>query len=119
MENMTVEQLLAKMTEEFGEEPEIMKMLSKLKPEAVFEHAQNKNFAMGSSSIPPKYQLLMAIAISAALGSDNCTLTYSKVAHRKGIEKSEIMDAIILARFISATTVVNSASSTMKFLNER
>jgi alkylhydroperoxidase/carboxymuconolactone decarboxylase family protein YurZ len=116
MENISIDQLLAKMSEEFGGEPEIMKLLSGLKPEGVFEHAKNKSFAMGSNSIPPKFQLLMAIAVSAAMGSEGCTLTYAKVASNKGLTNEEIMDSIMLARFISATAVVNTAGETMKML---
>ncbi len=116
MENLSIDQLLAKMSEEFGGEPEIMKLLSGLKPEGVFEHARNKSFAMGPETIPQKYQLLMAIAISAAIGSEGCTLTYAKVAANKGLTNEEIIDSIMLARFISATAVVNTAGETMKHL---
>ncbi len=116
MADNTIDQMLAKMSEEFGGEPEIMKLLSRLKPEGVFEHAKNKAFAMGSSSIPPKFQLLMAIAVSAAIGSEGCTLTYAKVAANKGFTNEEIMDSIMLARFISATAVVNTAGETMRHL---
>ncbi len=116
MENMTIDQLLEKMSAEFGSKPEIMELLSQLKPEGVFEHAKNKNFAMGEGAIPQKYKLLMAVAISAAIGSSGCTLTYSKVAARKGISNDEIMESILLARFVSATSVVNTAGEAMKHL---
>jgi alkylhydroperoxidase/carboxymuconolactone decarboxylase family protein YurZ len=119
MDNISIDQLLAKMSEEFGGEPEIMKLLSGLKPEGVFEHAKNKEFAMGSNSIPRKFQLLIAIAVSAAIGSQGCTLTYAKVAANKGLTNEEIMDSIMLARFISATAVVNTAGETMIELLKR
>lgn len=116
MADISIDQLLDKMADEFGSEPEIMKLLSGLKPEGVFEHAKNKSFAMEKSSIPQKYQLLAAIAISAAIGSEGCTLTYASVGSKKGLTNEEIMDAIMLARFISATAVVNTAGETMKHL---
>lgn len=116
MENISIDQLLDKMAEEFGSKPEIMQLLSKLKPEGVFEHAKNKSFAMGEGAIPQKYKLLMAIGISSAIGSSGCTLTYSKVAARKGISTDEIMESILLARFVSATSVVNTAGEAMKHL---
>lgn len=116
METKSIDQLLQQMAGEFGSEPEIMKLLSQLKPEGVFEHAKNKGFAMGEGTIPQKYKLLTAIAVSAALGSSGCTLTYSKVAARRGISNDEIMEAILLARFVSATSVVNTAGEAMKHL---
>lgn len=116
MEQMTIDQLLQQMATEAGSEPEVMKLLAKLKPEAVFEHAKNKNFAMGEGGIPQKYKLLMAIAVSAAIGSSGCTQTYAKVASQKGLSNGEIMEAILMARFVSATTVVNTAADAMRLL---
>lgn len=116
METKSIDQLLQQMAAEFGSEPDIMKLLSQLKPEGVFEHAKNKSFAMGAGAIPQKYKLLMAIAISSAIGSSGCTLTYSKVAANKGISNDEIMESILLARFVSATAVVNTAGDAMKHL---
>jgi len=115
-DKVTIDQLLDSMKKEYGGEPKVMKLLSQLNEAAVFEHATNKNFVMSGPHIPPKYKLLVSIAISAALGSENCTETYTRVARNKGITPEEIMEAILVARFISATTVVNTASSTMQFL---
>lgn len=109
---LTIEQLLQEMTKEFGSEPETMRLLSQLNEEAVFEHSANKMFAM-KGQIPPKYKLLMSIAISAAMGYEHCIETYAKVATLKGVSKEEIMEAILLARFVKATTVISASTSTM------
>lgn len=119
METISIDQLLQQMASEFGSEPETMKLLSQLRPEGVFEHARNKAFAMGDGAIPQKYKLLMAIGISAAIGSSGCTSTYSRVAANKGIASDEIMESILLARFVSATAVVNAAGEAMKHLLDR
>lgn len=115
---MTIHELLEAMENELGSEPHVMKLLSRLQEKAVFEHAQNKNFAMSGTYIPPKYKLLISIAISAVLGDGNCTETYTRVARRKGVEVEEIMEALILARFVKATTVLSTASRAMEFLIE-
>ena len=106
------------MEEEFGGEPIVMKKLSLLHADAVFEHAKNKNFAMGGDKIPAKYKLLMSIAVAAASGSDNCTKTYTQLARNKGISKEEIVEAILLARFIAASEVVSTAHDAMHLLLE-
>ncbi len=110
---LSIEQLLQEMTNEFGREPETMKLLSQLNKDAVFEHSANKLFAMKGQYIPPKYKLLMSIAIGAAMGFEHCIETYAQVATRKGISKEEITEAILLARFVKATTVISASTSTM------
>ncbi len=117
--SMTIEQLLEAMAADLGRKPETMELLSKLNEKAVFEHAANKNFAMGGSQIPPKYKLLMSIAISAALGSERCIAQYTEVAIRKGISKDEIVDALLLARFVKGTTVMSASTEAMRLLVEK
>ncbi len=115
---MDIKELLKAMEEELGSEPETMVLLSRLDPKSVFEHANSKNFAMSGEHIPPKYKLLMSVAISAALGFETCMEIYTKVAKKKGITNEEIKEAIMLARFVKGTTVLNTATKAMKLLVE-
>lgn len=113
---MDIKELLKAMEDELGSEPETMVLLSKLHEKSVFEHAANKNFAMGGEHIPPKYKLLMSIAVSAALGFEGCAEIYTTVANKKGVTADEIMEAIMLARFVKGTTVLNTATNALKLL---
>lgn len=115
---MTIEQLLGAMAAELGKKPETMELLAQLNENAVFEHAANKNFAMSGPQIPPKYKLLMSIAISAALGAEHCISTYTQVAKQKGITKEEIVEALLLARFVKGTTVMSASTEAMRLLVE-
>ncbi len=115
---MSIDQLLKAMENEFGGQPIVMQKLSRLHADAVFEHAENKNFAMGGDKIPAKYKLLMSISVAAATGSENCTKTYTQVARNKGISKEEIMEAILLARFIVSSEVVSTAHDAMHLMLE-
>lgn len=117
--SMNVEQLLEAMATDLGRKPETMELLSKLNEKAVFEHAANKNFAMSGGQIPPKYKLLMSIAISAALGSERCITQYTEVAIRKGISKEEIVETLLLARFVKGTTVMSASTEAMRLLIEK
>ncbi len=117
--SMNVEQLLDAMAADLGRKPETMELLSKLNEKAVFEHAANKNFAMSGGQIPPKYKLLMSIAISAALGSERCISQYTEVAIRKGISKVEIVETLLLARFVKGTTVMSASTEAMRLLVEK
>ncbi|MGB9745422.1 MAG: carboxymuconolactone decarboxylase family protein [Bacteroidales bacterium] len=116
MEKMNIDQLLQAMSEEFGGEPETMKLLSRFYEKAVFEHAANKNFAMAGDKIPPKYKLLLSFAIAAALGSERCIKTYARVALKKGIAKDELAEALMVARFVKATTVFSDSTTAMDFI---
>ncbi|RLD89028.1 MAG: carboxymuconolactone decarboxylase family protein [Bacteroidetes bacterium] len=112
----SMEQMLKMMAEELGETPLTMKNLAKLNEKIVREHAANKQFAMSGDQIPLKYKLLMSLAISAALGVENCIDTYTKVALRKGISPEEILEAIVLARFVKGTTVISTSTSAMQLV---
>ncbi len=112
----SIEQMLKMMAEELGETPITMENLAKLNEKIVYEHAANKQFAMSGDKIPPKYKLLMSLSISAALGVENCIDTYTKVALRNGISSEEILEAIVLARFVKGTTVISTSTNAMQLV---
>jgi AhpD family alkylhydroperoxidase len=116
--NMTIDQLLQVMGNELGGEPETMKWLAQLDEKAVFEHAANKQFAMSGEKVPPKYKLLMSLAVSAALGVEHCIDTYTQVALRQGISKDEIMETLWVTRFVKGTTVISSATRALQMIAE-
>lgn len=115
---MNIDQLLQGMAQELGKSPETMELLSQFNESAVFEHAANKGFAFSSERIPPKYKLLMSIAVSAALGVEQCINTYTTVALRKGITEEEIVEAMLLARFVKGTTVLSTSTAAFKIMAE-
>ncbi len=112
----SIEQMLKMMAEELGETPITMENLAKLNEKIVYEHAANKQFAMSGDKIPTKYKLLMSLSISAALGVENCIDTYTKVALRNGISSEEILEAIVLARFVKGTTVISTSTNAMQLV---
>lgn len=115
---MEIEELLSAMEKEAGARPVPMELLSQLDESAVFEHASNKQWLFSKTAIPNKYKLLMSITAAAALGQANCIKTYVKSALRQGIQKDEIMEAILVARFVKATTVISASVDAMKILVE-
>ncbi len=115
----SIDEMLKMMAEELGETPVTMESLAKLNEHIVYEHAANKQFAMSGEHIPPKYKLLISLAISAALGAESCIETYTKVALRKGITPEEIMETIILTRFVKGTTVISNSTSAMQLIIDK
>ena len=115
---MSVEDILKMMAEGLGEEPRPMVLMSKLIPEMIPQQAMSKKFTMDLPNIPAKYKQLIMIAVAAAVSSDLCTKTYMKIAHRSGITKEEIAEALITARFALGSTVFAAATEGMAYLNE-
>ncbi len=105
----TVEQVLAGMTAELGETPEVQALLARIQPAMVLEHARSRRFANEGSSIPEKYRLLVSIAAVAGAGSPSCLKTQIGLALRKGVEPAEIADALVLARFALSSTVFSNS----------
>jgi len=116
---MNIDELLEMMSQEFGGKPETMELLSKIDEKVVFEHAANKNFAMGGEKIPSKYKLLLSLAVGAALDNENCVSTYTQIALNKGITKEEILETLLVSRFVKGTSVFSTATPALRMMLEK
>ena len=67
-------------------------------------------------SVPKKYKLLAGIAVAAALGSDTCTQMWTKMARENGISPQEIVEAILVARYMKQATVNDTASGSLRLI---
>jgi AhpD family alkylhydroperoxidase len=67
-------------------------------------------------SVPRKYKLLAGIAVAAALGSDTCTQMWTKMARQSGISSQEIVEAILVARYMKQATVNDTASGSLRLI---
>ena len=114
--SMSIEQLLEMMTEKMGRSPETMVLLSQVNEKAVFEHAANQNFAMSGEHIPPKYKLLINLAAAAAMGAEKCINNYTQMALRSGVSKEEIVEALLLTRFVKASSVMSSSTEALRMV---
>lgn len=113
---MDIQELLKEMERQAGSVPVPMDLLSKLDESAVLEHAGNKKWLYSKTAVPNKYKHLMSISAAAALGQENCISSYVKSAIRQGISKDEIVEALLVARFVKATTVISASVEAMKLL---
>ena len=114
--SMNIQQLLEAMAAEMGKSPETMVLLSQVNEKAVFEQAANKKFAMSGEHIPPKYKILLSLAAAAAMGSEKCINTYTQAALKNGISKEEIVETLILTRFVKGSSVMSSATDALRML---
>jgi len=114
---MSVEEILKMMEKGLGEEPRPMVLMSKLIPEWIPKQAQERKFVMEDlKHIPPKYKHLIMIGVAAAVGCHLCTETFIKLAHRDGVSKEEIGEAILATRFALASTTFATAIEGMEHL---
>ena len=111
-----VKQILKKMAEGLGEEPRPMVLLSKIAPDMILKQAEDRKFVVDLPRVPAKYKHLIMIGVAAAVSSHLCTETFVKLAHRAGVSKEEIAEAIITARFALGSTVFASAVEGMEYL---
>lgn len=112
----TAEQVLAKMTADMGKTPEVMELLSKVKPSMVQEQARSMRFANEGNSIPEKYRQLISIAAAAGSGTPSCIKMQIGKALRAGITPAEIVDALVLARVSVASTVFSNSLEGLRIL---
>jgi AhpD family alkylhydroperoxidase len=116
-ETRNVEELLKMMEKGLGEEPRPMVLMSKLIPQWIPRQAQERKFVMEElTHIPPNYKLLIMIAAAVAVGSHLCTETFIRLAHRAGVTKEEIAEAILATRFALASTTFATAIEGMEYL---
>ena len=69
-------------------------------------------------SVPAKYKLLVGIASAAIIGSDTCTQMWTKMAKEKGVSNEEIVEAIMIARYMKQATVNDTVRNSLQFLEE-
>lgn len=111
-----IEQILKRMQELIGEEPEAQVLLSRITPEWIPRQAEERKFVMELPEIPEKYKHLIMIAVSAALGCEMCTEIFTKIAKRRGVSDREIGEAILVARFAMASTIFATATPALRGL---
>jgi len=114
--SMSIQQLLEAMTAKMGRSPETMVLLSQVNESAVFEHAANQNFAMSGAHIPQKYKLLINLAASAAMGAEKCINNYTNMALKNGVSKEEIVETLLLTRFVKASSVMSASTEALRIL---
>jgi AhpD family alkylhydroperoxidase len=59
----------------------------------------------------------MSLAAAAAMGSEKCLNNYTNAAIKNGISKEEIVEALIITRFVKASSVMSSATDALRMLS--
>ncbi|MGQ9739529.1 carboxymuconolactone decarboxylase family protein [Chloroflexus sp.] len=68
-------------------------------------------------AIPGKYKLLIGIAAAAIAGSDTCTQMWVTMAKGQGVTNAEIVEAIMVARYMKQATVNDTVAGALAKLS--
>ncbi len=70
-------------------------------------------------SVPAKYKLLIGIVAAAIAGSEVCTEMWVKMAKDQGVTNAEIVEAMMVARYMKQATVNDTVSSALRLLSSQ
>jgi len=98
-----------------------MELLKEFAPEFAQNQMNDKALLFENEkyqSVPKKYKLLAGIAAAAALESDTCVRMWVKQAKDAGITNGEIVEAIMVARYMKQAVVNDTVANTLALLSE-
>lgn len=101
--------------------PKPMELLKEFAPEFAQNQMDEKALLFENKeyqSVPAKYKLLIGIAAAAIIGSDTCTQMWTKMAKEQGVSNEEIVEAVMVARYMKQATVNDTVSNSLSFLKE-
>ncbi len=98
-----------------------MELLKEFAPEFAQHQMNDKALLFENEkyqAVPKKYKLLAGIAVAAALGSDTCVKMWVKQARDAGITTPEIVEAIMVARYMKQAVVNDTVANTLSLISE-
>lgn len=96
-----------------------MELLEKFAPEFAENQKDEKQLLFDNprySCIPKKFKALTGLAVAAALGSDTCARMWTKMAKNLGASNPEIVEAMMVARYMKQATVNDTISGSLNLL---
>jgi Uncharacterized homolog of gamma-carboxymuconolactone decarboxylase subunit len=113
---MSIKEKFEAMRKNGIEVPRPLEVLGELDEKAALAHIDNKNATFVPGALSVKYKALLAISAAVALDSTPCIQNNVKLARQNGAIKEEIMEAIAVAKFAKAATVVSAAAPALEWL---
>ncbi len=102
--------MLAQMKTKRSEVPEFLEFLAHELPEVFVRHQEDKHFAMHWGDLPEKVKVLICLAVCAALGEEEMIRSYLIAGRDHGATEQELLQTILLARFVKASTVLKAGT---------
>lgn len=108
LNDIDVEEILAKIETYFGFVPKIFQVLSE-NPRALNAYFKKLECFMEDDSLPPLTKEFISIGAASALGAEHCLKTHVDVARESGATDEQILLAIMMGAFITETKALASS----------
>ena len=116
----TPEQVEANMTEKMGSLPESLASAKAIDPRFLVEHAMSSRFSTMDENNPfdKKTSLLITLATSIAIGSDECAAKQTILLKKNGITQDELAYLVKLVRHSQSAAVISNARAAFDAFSE-
>jgi len=107
----TPEQVEAMMIEKMGALPESLNSAKAIDPRFLIEQAMSSKFSVQDEKNPfdPKTSMMLALATSITLGSDECVMEQTKMLKNMGITKEELAYLVKIVKHAHSSAVLGNA----------
>ena len=106
--------MLNQMKKKRSEIPAFLEYLAAELPSVFVRHQEDKQYAMHYGDLPEKVKVLICLAVCAALGEEEMVRSYLIAGRDHGASEEELLQAILLARFVRASAVLKSGAEAVR-----
>ena len=109
----TPEQVEAMMVEKMGALPQSLNAAKAIDPRFLVEQAMSSKFSVQDENNPfdPKTSMMIALAVSITLGSEECTQEQTKMLKKMGMSKEEMAYLVKIVKHAQSSTVMGNAKA--------
>ena len=111
MKKPTPEQVEAMMTEKMGALPSALNAAKAIDPRFLVEQAMSSKMSVQDENNPfdPKTSMLLMLASSITLGSQECVMEQTKMLKKMGITKEELAFLVKIVKHADTSAVMGKA----------
>jgi len=113
MKAPTPEQVEAMMIEKMGALPQSLNSAKAIDPRFLIEQAMSSKFSIQDEKNPldPKTSMMLALAASITLGSQECIMEQTKMLKKMGITKEELAYVVKIVKHAQGSAVMGNAKT--------
>ncbi len=109
----TPEQVEVMMIEKMGALPQSLNAAKAIDPRFLIEQAMSSKFSIQDENNPfdPKTSMMLALAVSITLGSEECTQEQTKMLKKMGMSKEEMAYLVKIVKHAQSSAVMGNAKA--------
>ena len=109
----TPDQVEAMMIEKMGALPQSLNAAKAIDPRFLIEQAMSSKFSIQDENNPfdPKTSMMIALAVSITLGSEECTQEQTKMLKKMGLTKEEMAYLVKIVKHAQSSAVMGNAKA--------